>query len=201
MGEVATFRYFAEPHAYSTYTPERHVCDSCGRNLPGYRGPFYGIRHVEFICEDCLVSGALLRLEQQTNDGDVTTLRRQLAVRRPDLSESGREKIVADRTDELEHRTPLIVTWQDLTWPAHCGDYCRFLKEAGKPDLEGLAAPGNGKSFFVKHLYEPVDTDLDYLWECVRPDSPKDGQDPYDLGVWLFQCLGCSDYVLLFDSS
>jgi uncharacterized protein len=198
---VAAFRYFADPHAYSTYTVEPQLCDSCGRQVPGYRGPFYGIRDVKFICEDCLASGALAALEQQTNDPDMAALRRQLAELRADLSESERDEVVAERTDELTHRTPHLVTWQDLTWPAHCGDYCRFLKEAGKPDLERLAAPKDGKSFLAAKLYGGLDTDLDDLWHTVRHDSPKDGRIAYDVGIWLFQCLACGDHVLLWDAS
>jgi uncharacterized protein CbrC (UPF0167 family) len=198
---VATFRYFAEPHAFSTYTIEPAVCASCQRQLPGYRGPFYGLGEFSFVCEECLASGALLKFGQSTNEGDVIALRQQLATLRRDLPESERDRLLKERTDELAHRTPHLVTWQDWDWPAHCGDYCRFLKEAGKLDLERIAAPGDAKSFLARNLRDGHETDLDYLWQCIRPDSPKDGRVAYDVGLWLFQCLTCAEYVLVWDAS
>ena len=198
---MATFSYFAEPHVWSTYASEPAVCKACGRRAPGYRGPFYGIDDVDFVCEDCLASGALQRLGQTTNDPDGGALRQQLTKLQTELSDSERERVVGERTDELQYRTPPLVTWQDWFWPAHCGDYCRFLKEAGKLDLERLAAPQSGRSFLASHLGDAADTDLDYLWQCIRPDSPKDGSVPYDVGLWLFQCLACGDHVLVWDSS
>lgn len=121
-----------------------------------------------------MASGALSVLGHHTNDPDVAALRRQLVELRPDLSESERDEVVAQRTDELTHRTPHLVTWQDLTWPAHFADYCRFLKEAGKLDLDRLAAPEDGKYFLAAKLYGGLDTNLDDLWSAVRPDSPKE---------------------------
>ena len=196
---VATFRYFAEPHAYSSYTLEPEACDSCGRRLPGYRGLFYGTRDINFVCEECLARGALAALGQETNEPDIRALRQQLGQLRPELSEPEREELIKERTDELIHRTPAPETWQPFLWPAHCGDYCRFLKEAGKPDLDQLAGGLDGKAFLAASLYGGLQTDVNDLWHSIRADSPKNREGAHDVGVYLYQCLSCGHHIVLWD--
>jgi uncharacterized protein CbrC (UPF0167 family) len=89
------------------------------------------------------------------------------------------------------------VTWQDYSWPVHCGDYCCFIKEAGKPDLLSIAPEGKMHLLFD---ISAVDDNFKYLWEGVRPDSPKDNSTAYSVGVYLFQCLSCKAHIVLYDS-
>ena len=106
------------------------------------------------------------------------------------------ENFVKDRNNELEHRTPHVITWQDFFWPAHCGDYCCFIKEAGKPDLVPIAPEGK-----YHLLFNDIDDEsFRYFWEGIRPDSPKDNSTAYSIGVYLFQCLHCKQFIILNDS-
>lgn len=196
----AAFRYFERPHEFSTYRTVPAQCDVCRQTKPGYDAPFFGLRDVEFVCEDCLVSGRLQDLDISTNEGDSSALRLQLRERLPHLSEAQCEQIVREHTTELEHRTPHLNTWQDFFWPAHCGDYCQFIKEVGQPELIRLSPDGNGPAFFAAHASDI--SDLAHaleVWDGIRPDIPVDGTTAYSIGVYLFRCLTCGEPVLLWD--
>ncbi len=195
------FRYFQDPHRFSTYTDEGQACHVCNQVGPGYKPPFYGRQRIEFVCEGCLLAGKLAEARAFTNNADVASLRKQLAQLHPELDEAQVQQFVQERTAELEHRTPHLVTWQDFAWPVHCGDYCRFVKEVGKPDLNGLAPDGDGQAFFAQHLRERDRdaTDVPTVWKAIRPDSPQVNSTAYSVGVYLFQCLHCQEYVILWD--
>ncbi len=55
---TAAFGYFEHPHEFSTYRTVPALCNVCGQSRPGYAGPFYGLRDVEFVCEDCLTGAS-----------------------------------------------------------------------------------------------------------------------------------------------
>ena len=195
------FRYLQNPHRFSTYSERPQACALCGETKPGYRGPFYGSGNAEFVCEGCLAAGKLAEQGLAANDGDVASLRRQLHDLNPALDEERCERLVRERTTKLEQRTPHLVTWQDFGWPAHCGDYMRFIAEVGQPDLSALAQDGDGQSFLATHLHEQYREQMPTaeLWLSIRPDSPRENTNAYTVGVWLFQCLHCGTYVILWD--
>lgn len=147
----------------------------------------------------CLAEGRLAAHDLSTNEGNIEELQLQLQQLRPDLSLEQIDGIAQQRTEELEQRTPVLLTWQDWFWPVHCGDYCQFIKEAGKPDLIALARDGDGKSFFHDHLADLAFTDVDAVWNSIRLDSPTTYTEAYTVGVYLFQCLECNQYIIVWD--
>lgn len=195
------YHYFARPHDFSTFKPEPRRCDLCGERRAGYdAGGFLGRRDVDVVCEVCLSSGRVQDAGIITNDGDSTTLCGQLAQMRRDLSEEAIKALADERTAELEGRTPHVPTWQYLLWPAHCGDYCRYLKEVGQPEIVSLAPDGDGPAFLVAHT--PDIDDIEHaceVWKDIRPDAPQNLGVTYSVGAYLFQCLTCGEYVLLWD--
>lgn len=197
---AATCRYFAHPHQFSTYREEPGRCDLCGREEPRYDGAYYGSQNIEFICEQCLATGRLKDLDISTNEGDIGALRAQLRELQPQLSDEEREQLVRERTAELEHRTPQIMTWQDWFWPAHCGDYCQFIKEVGQPEITRLSPDGDGPAFLAAHADDITDLEqAKDVWTGVRPDIPIHNKVTYSLGVYLFRCLVCGEHVLRWD--
>lgn len=197
---VATYRYFAHPHQFSTYQEQPEQCGVCGERKPGYAGPFYGPLDIEFVCEDCLTSGRLKSLDISTNSGDIAALRAQLRILHSSMSEDERERIAQERSAELAYQTPLPVTWQDFFWPPHCGDYCRFLKEVGRPEVARLSPDNDGPAFLLAHARDIDDMHhATEVWDDMRPDSPTDNRVAYSLGAYLFRCLTCGEYTLLWD--
>lgn len=198
---ASVFRYFERPHDFSTYQTEPRKCDFCRQVRFGYAGPFYGSGDdVEFICEECLASGRLAERGITTNEGDIAALERQLAELRPDLDGKQRAALASARTAELESRTPSVITWQDFSWPAHCGDYCVFVKEVGAPDIKRLAGLQDPVAFLAERLRNPLRKDeAREVWESIRRDSPRDGQAAYSMGVYHFRCLHCNEPILIWD--
>jgi len=189
------FRYFADPHHFGLYSKEPQTCGLCGEERPVYEGPYYGIEEVEFVCEECLVGGKLAEHDLTTNEGELRTLVEQLTERLPGESPEQITEMARQRKAELEQRTPHLSTWQDFFWPAHCGDYCQYLKVVGKKDLLQLAPDSDGKRFLAKH----VEHDVDGLWEHMRADSPYNADLNYSPEFFLFRCLECGEYVLYWD--
>lgn len=191
---MTEYRYFADPHSStaSTWSDEAKICAICGERRPGYAGPFYGVEQVDFVCEACLIAGRLAERDQTANEGDVAALRDQLEGG-PDA-----DRLVAARTEELERRTPPLVSWQEVVWPAHCGDYCRFDGEVGLRELDELAPDGDGFAFFRAHVHEDIARDIDAadLLPAHAPPSRSQSNSP---SVYLFRCLSCSRPVLWWD--
>jgi uncharacterized protein CbrC (UPF0167 family) len=196
-----TFRYFRAPHHFSSYDPAGKRCPLCGLVRLGYEGGFHDpVEHDDlgYICEVCLAAGRLGAKGLTLNDG-YRDLSPALKERHPELSQAQIEALSQSRRSELEQRTPAIMTWQDLWWPAHCGDYCCYVKEAGQQDFNRLASDGDGLSFFRTHLKDADRYDVEDVWDSMRPDAPQDNSVGYSVGVYLFQCLECGEYVIEWD--
>jgi uncharacterized protein CbrC (UPF0167 family) len=193
---IPTYRYFRDPRAavVTTWQDEPGTCGLCGKEGPGYSGSFVGERDCDFVCEPCLLRGALAEAELSTNEGDVGALRGQLAG----VPDAERERIVRDRTDELEHRTPSLVTWQELRWPACCGDWARFEGEVGRSELEQLAGGADAWRWFLDHVRDPGD--VGFGSEDLAPRASGRGEQ-WSLVVYHFRCTSCGRSILHWDCS
>lgn len=190
------YRYFERPHQFSTYHVEPRACDLCGHQRPGYDAG--GFSDLDAVCEECLAGGRLAEGDAATNVGDPKRLGEQVRQMRPELTEGEVDAYVEARTHELERRTPQLPSWQPFCWPVHCGDYCRYLKEVGRRDLTELASDGNGLAYFTEHDVTGLGGTAE-VWSTIRPDAPNNNAISYGVGVYLFRCLSCGEYVILWD--
>src|SRR5690242_18560133 len=109
--EQTSFKYFRNPHDFSTYTAEPQTCEVCQQVQAGYSGPFYSAEDIEFVCEECLATGRLAQVDATTNEGDIKALRKQIKDLQPQLTKKQLEELVEQGTAELEQRTPHLTTW------------------------------------------------------------------------------------------
>jgi uncharacterized protein CbrC (UPF0167 family) len=193
------YRYFAEPHVFSTYTDGAKACAICGEHRYGYDEPFYGDDEIDFICEPCMLAGRLIERGLKTNLGDASILRVQLRSKKKKASPDEIAKLAEERTAVIETQTPAIVMWEALSWPSHCGDYCRFIGEVGQPDIVAIAPKSRAREWFDNHV---IDRELydGKLWDIV-PDKSANGRPLNTSNVfYLYQCLECNEYVIAWDS-
>lgn len=178
---------------------------------------------INFICEKCLTEGKLKEVGCQIMGIDrgrwpdswreYKFIQRQLKVLYPELSDGEIKKIADEKTDEIEYRTPKISSWQEFTWPIHCADYCCFIGEMAKEELNNLSPDKNGRKFLdsvmfeddyfwekgtYKEMSEEDEYELDDLWIRFPNHAPKGPTDPTSCFL-LFQCLTCGKYLGMTD--
>ena len=116
MAEAPSFTYFSATALAPLLEVTEGACECCGKR-PGklYRGPFYSIEEVEYLCLDCIDSGAAAaKFDGSFNDIVVEWDGRVI--------DAEAAKAPASVLDELRHRTPGYETWQGNRWIFHCGD-------------------------------------------------------------------------------
>ena len=168
---LPSFRLHPDPVATGAFvTDSEDVCECCGEQTGwNYTAPVYGPRsRPEFLCPWCISSGRAAReLEVSFATYTVTN-----------------EPIPPKSLDEISHRTPCFMSWQDPMWMTHCGDAAAFLGWVGWDTLQSL--PDAQQSL------------LDYGLPAEElPHLVKYGW----IAALLFRCLTCGTHVAYYDMS
>lgn len=195
-----TYDYFADPENFSTWSSQSQECSLCGQERSGFEGPFYGEDDIEFICEECLRHGEIVETGATTNDGDMESLREQIGEMRPELPEEQVAREVENRFAILAEQTPPMATHLPVLWPAHCGDFCRYVKEAGRADLELLGPGGDGQAFLLMHfLQSDPHQDPQRIYKQMRSEATENNHISHSPAVYLFKCRNCDEQFVLSD--
>ena len=135
---LPTFKYHPNPietGAFQKGTPQKCDCCGCETDL-WYESPFYSIDDVDCICPECISNGAAAKkFDGEFQDADNVGK----------VSDS-------DKLDELLHRTPGYIGWQQEYWCAHCDDFCAFIGYVGWDNLI--------RSGIDKEIEETYDQDI-----------------------------------------
>ena len=171
--DLPFFKYHPNPLATGAFTQAQYavVCDCCGCSTHiYYDGPFYAIDDINYLCPNCIASGAAAK----KFDGD--------------FQDDGclEPKVLdAEKVDELIHRTPGYNGWQQEYWRSHCGDFCAFMGYVGAAELKALGV-----------LDEVLD---DPQWSEEEKDLIKTSVNGGSLQCYLFKCLHCGKHMVWMD--
>lgn len=171
--DLPFFKYHPNPLATGAFTQAQYavVCDCCGCSTHiYYDGPFYSIEDINYLCPNCIASGAAAK----KFDGD--------------FQDDGclEPKVLdAEKIDELIHRTPGYSGWQQEYWRSHCGDFCAFMGYVGAAELKALGV-----------LDEVLD---DPQWSEEEKDLIKTSVNGGSLQCYLFKCLHCGKHMVWMD--
>lgn len=166
---------------YVKFRPkDKYVCDCCGKESDVHEGGMYNEHDrywvdVSSICPVCVANGAAAR-----------KFNGRFNLIDPDAVPSDPE-----RSDEIQHRTPGILTYQWQEWPVCCDDYCIFLghclnEPVAKLNLSNEELHPYPDDEFQREYLCGVDGVMEWL---------MDGDD-----LLIFHCARCGKYYMLDDS-
>lgn len=165
------FKYHPDPLKTGAFQNDKTVtCDCCGKQTDVYyTNPFYSAEDVEYLCPECIASGAAA----EKFDGE--------------FQDSASTDEVSDpaKLDELIHRTPGYCGWQQEYWLAHCGDYCAFL---GYPTWEDLENDGIAAEIEETYREDICGIDFEDAREHIQENE-----------CYLFKCLHCGKHFIYLD--
>jgi uncharacterized protein CbrC (UPF0167 family) len=167
------FRYHPDPVATGSVVESSDPCLSCGKARGFvYTGPVYADDEVaDQLCPWCVADG---------------TAAGTLGASFTDVGSDVPEDVPGPVLDEIEHRTPGYLAWQQDHWMYHCTDGCEFLGRIGRYDLSVL--PPGAAAAVVASVGE-------YGWDQDEVDRFVGSLDR-DAGptAYLFRCLHCGAY-------
>jgi uncharacterized protein CbrC (UPF0167 family) len=196
MTDSPTFPYIHDLR-YTCDNTKPETCVVCGHHGRAYwLMRMHAEGHDEFfVCEICLSSGRLAEKDLFVNNADYANLSEQLKSVHPELTEEQHQSLVSERTSEVQQRTPRPSVLNMFAWPAHCGDYAVYYRQAYADDLNQIAPNGDGKAFFLAHLPSR------YVQNHDETAVNQDWENHLD-GFWrfyLWRCRVCQIYLLTYD--
>jgi uncharacterized protein CbrC (UPF0167 family) len=198
------FKYFLYPEQFAYILKGEQECDICHKVCKCFdASTYYGEEEYNAFCFECVSKGCLEEVDATAIDPGIKSLRDQIIEKNPMMANGEIEKLVMVKTKELSFFTPMFPSWQDFLWPAHCGDYCQFIRLAGQADFNELALDGNGKEFFRNTLQEDLknNTNIDDIWVDLKKDSVNGitDNDNWSPMAYIFRCLQCGEYITRWD--
>jgi len=171
--EFPIFKYHKDPINSGSIITGSFTCPVCKKDRTyAYVGPFFSIEDVENICPWCIADGSAAK----KYDGEFQD------------SALVEEIINQNDLDELIHRTPGYMGWQQEQWLVHCGLPCQFIAHVGWKEIEEQNIDVEED---IRKLSKEYDlTEIDFKKRLVNNGL---------LQGYLFKCVKCGKYRLTSD--
>jgi uncharacterized protein CbrC (UPF0167 family) len=171
--ELPRFKYNLKPLDNKIIIRRSAVCPVCNKETDYvYEGFFYSEKDIENICPWCIANGEAAA--KYNGEFQNTALCENV--------ESSRY------IDELIHRTPGYIGWQQEKWLSHCGDFCTFV---GYVDGQEIL-----------HLLDKLREDLErtkIAYDLTEEELERHLQNNSNLQGYLFKCVICGKLRLAID--
>jgi uncharacterized protein CbrC (UPF0167 family) len=167
--ELPRFKYHPNPLRTEVIIERESVCRVCNTKTNYvYTGPFFSVDEVEDICPWCISNGSAAK----KYDGEFQD------------AASVDDGYSLEQLDELIHKTPGYVAWQQAHWLRHCNDFCAFVGYVGWKDIKNISAE-------LLDDFEHYGYSLGELErQLINGGS---------LQAYLFKCLDCGKHRIHFD--
>jgi uncharacterized protein len=159
--DLPIFKYNLDPVGNEIIVKRDSVCPVCGEETEYvYEGPFYSVSNVSNICSWCIKNGMAAKKYNGIFQDDASC---------EDVDQ-------LEYIDELVHRTPGYIGWQQEVWLSHCGDFCAFEKYVQWDDIKSMATELEDDLKNIREDYGLSQAELEvalngglqgYLFKCV----------------------------------
>jgi len=174
--DLPSFRYHPDPISTGAIVESDSACQCCGQ-VRGftYTGSIYSVEDLDDICPWCIANGdAAAKFDASFVDDY------------PLVAAGIPEHVV----EEVAHRTPGYVSWQQESWLMHCGDACEYHGDASKEDVRNVSESTKAAWMAEYNLDEEA-------WSQIT-DGYEPGGDP---AIYKFICRHCRQVLLGWDCS
>ena len=197
------YKYYDNPKAFLASEFYYTKCDICNKTKWCFdASSFYWEEELSAVCEECL-SSTKIQKKFSTCSWDIDELRKQLMLNLNWISANDIEKLVKEKTYELETTTPLLITWQDWVWPVIEWDYAKFIGFGSIPLYNELSWKNNFEEFFLNSLYYEEDKENELLILQIPKTEIRnyDDSNKYNTLFYVFKSLKSDKIVTMWDSS
>lgn len=175
--KIPNFKYHPDPIASGVIEKSDKICRCCNAARGYiYTGPVYAIDDLdESLCPWCIASGDAAE---------------KFGASFADAHPLAKEGIAKEIIEEITHRTPGYVSWQQEWWLSHCNDACEFLGDASEEDI-AKASADTKRQWMAEYDFGEKE------WEDItRGYKPKG-----DPAFYKFRCCHCGLVLLGWDCS